>query len=55
MNTATKLAVLEQKYIIARELRTLAQIQYGRDSAQFKAADGKCAAALAKAEAAKTA
>jgi hypothetical protein len=53
MNTATRLAVLEQKYVIARELRTLAQIQHGRDSTQFKSADSKCAAALAKAEAAK--
>lgn len=50
---ATKLAILDQQYTVARELRQLAALQHGRDSKQFKAADAKCAAAIAKYEAAK--
>jgi hypothetical protein len=35
-------AILQQKYVVACELRTLAALQHGRDSDQFKNADAKC-------------
>ena len=45
---ANKLPILQQKYVVACELRTLAALQYGRDSDQFRKSDAKAVKAAGK-------
>lgn len=48
MRSARALAILDQRYKVARELRALAALISGRDSAQFRKADAKCQTSYSK-------